>query len=153
MTLSGLLLVVGVLVLFVSVWYGLSYVFSSELSHPDGYAKVTGSCGDTMELAFTVEQGRIARTHAWTDGCTTSRSCIDAAARLAYGRRPEELERLTMMDIIDDIGSLPESHLHCAQLAEATVARAVADFHERQQCQADDGHAVSEVELKGLDGR
>lgn len=131
-----MLMLVGVLLLFVTVWYGLSYLLSPHLADPDGYAKVTGNCGDTMELAFKVGQGRVVRTHAWTDGCTMSRSCIDAAARLAYDKDTTELEKVTMMDVVEEVGSVPETHLHCAQLAETTLRLAIKDYQDRQRLDA-----------------
>lgn len=132
MTVSGFLLLVGVLVAFVAAWYGLSYLWTPHLPDPDGYAKVTGNCGDTMELAFKIRRGQVMETHTWTDGCTMSRSCIDAAARLASGKDTAALEKITMMDVIDEVGSVPETHLHCAQLAEATLQRALGDYRARQ---------------------
>jgi len=132
MTVSGFLVLVTILVVFVAAWYGLSYLWTPHLPDPDGYAKVTGNCGDTMELAFKIRHGQVAETHTWTDGCTMSRSCIDAAARLASGKDTAALEKITMMDIVDEVGSIPETHLHCAQLAEATLQRALGDYHDRQ---------------------
>jgi NifU-like protein involved in Fe-S cluster formation len=142
MTVSGFLLLVGILVAFVAAWYGLSYLWTPHLPDPDGYAKVTGNCGDTMELAFKIRQGQVIQTHTWTDGCTMSRSCIDAAARLASGKDTAALAKLTMMDIVDEVGSVPETHLHCAQLAEATLQQALGDYQARQRrAEADNGSA------------
>ncbi len=148
MTLTGFLLLVGILVVFVAVWYGLSYLWTPHMADPDGYAKVTGNCGDTMELAFKARQGQVMETHTWTDGCSMSRSCIDAAARLASGKDVSGLAKITMMNIVDEVGSVPDTHLHCAQLAEATLQRALVDYHARQgraesgndNAPADQGH-------------
>jgi hypothetical protein len=54
MTLGGFLVLVGVLFAFVAVWYGLSYLLSSTMTDPDAHARITGNCGDTMELAFKI---------------------------------------------------------------------------------------------------
>ena len=33
-----------------------------------------------------------------------------------------------MMHIMDEVGRLPDSHLHCAQLAETTIQKAFEDY-------------------------
>jgi NifU-like protein involved in Fe-S cluster formation len=58
---------------------------------------------------------------AWTNGCSVSKNCVEAAALLAHKRTAEEVATVTMMTIMDHTGQLPDSHLHCAQLAETTL--------------------------------
>jgi nitrogen fixation protein NifU and related proteins len=131
MTITSIAALFGVLLLFVLTWYGLSYMLSPHMEAPDGIAKITGNCGDTMELGVQIKNGIIVRTHHWTDGCTMSRNCIEAAARLAYGKSPMDLRSINMSHIIDDIGQIPDSHLHCAQLAEITMQKALDDYFSR----------------------
>ncbi len=152
MTLGGFLVLIGVLLAFVAVWYGLSYLFSSTMTDPDAHARITGNCGDTMELAFKIRQDRIVETHAWTDGCATSRSCVDAAARLAYGKEVQRLAKVTMMDVIEEVGSLPESHLHCAQLAETTMQQAIKNYLKDQQRRANSPEKAAPQQTAGERG-
>lgn len=105
---------------------------SPKMENPDCSARITGSCGDTMELRFKIEDNKVAEVHHWTDGCTSSRDCIESAARLAQGRSLHELKSLNMTHVIEQIGRLPETHLHCAQLAEITLHSAVDDYFERE---------------------
>ena len=42
------------------------------LDRPDGYAKIKGPCGDTMEIWLRVADGVIERASFWTDGCGTT---------------------------------------------------------------------------------
>ena len=128
MTLVQFLVLFLVLLFFVSGWYLLSYLFSPRIDEPDGFAKVTGNCGDTMEIGFKVEKGKIVETHHWTDGCSISGQCVETAARLAADKEPEELRKINMISIMDEVGKLPESHLHCAQLAETTLHKALDDY-------------------------
>ena len=119
------------LLLFVSAWYLFSYFCGPRMDDPDGYAKVTGNCGDTMEIGFKVDNGKIIRTHHWTDGCSVSGQCVESAARLALHKKPDELEDINMISIMDQVGQLPDTHLHCAQLAETTLHKALADYRMR----------------------
>ena len=40
-----------------------------SFSSADGFARVTGPCGDTMEIYLKVEDGRVASAAFQTDGC------------------------------------------------------------------------------------
>jgi len=116
------------LLLFVAGWFLFSYLLSPSMEEPDGYARITGNCGDTMEIGFKVDQGRVVETHHWTDGCSVSAQCVESAARLMLDKKPCELKTINMMHIMDEVGRLPESHLHCAQLAETTIQKAVENY-------------------------
>jgi len=130
---AGSIAAAVVLVLFVGIWYGLSYLMAPQMDAPDGFARVTGNCGDTMEIGLKVECGIVVGTHCHTDGCSISRLCLETAARLAMNRQLGQLGAINMMHIIDDLGSLPDTHLHCAQLAEITLQRATADVYARKR--------------------
>jgi hypothetical protein len=49
----------------------------------------------------------------------------------------EELKKINMVSIMDEVGQLPETYLHCAQLAEITLKRSVENYMSRQQAKAD----------------
>lgn len=117
-----------ILLFVVLCWFGLHYLTSKPLENPDGRAVVTGNCGDTMEIALKFRDGRVCESSAWTNGCSFSKSCVEAAAMLARNRRVEELAKINMMTIMEQTGQLPETHLHCAQLAETTLQRALKDY-------------------------
>jgi nitrogen fixation NifU-like protein len=132
-TWSGFLAVFCVLLFFCVVWYGLSYLLTPHMDDPDGWAKITGNCGDTMEIGIKVEHGKVVETHCSTDGCTMSRQCIESAARLAGDKNIKEIRSLNMTHIAEEVGRIPDSHLHCAQLAEITLQRALDDYISNQQ--------------------
>lgn len=117
-----------VLLLLALCWFGLHYLANKPLDNPDGHAKVTGNCGDTMEISLQFKDGRVCNSSAWTNGCSVSKMCVEAAAMLARNRQIGEIEKINMMTIMEQIGQLPDTHLHCAQLAETTLLRAVKDF-------------------------
>jgi nitrogen fixation protein NifU and related proteins len=119
------------ILLVAAAWFILHYYANPVIEHPDGIAKVTGNCGDTMEIALQFNEGRVAGTHCWTNGCSVSKSCVEAAAMLARNKTALELLSINMTTIMDVIGQLPETHLHCAQLAEITLRRAIEDYHAR----------------------
>jgi len=121
------LLVVGL------TWFFVYYFANPVLENPDGIAKVVGNCGDTMEIGLQFKDGRVAATHFWTNGCSFSKHCVETAANLAQTKTIAELRKVTMVTIMDEVGQLPETHLHCAQLAEITLQRSVENYLERLQ--------------------
>ncbi len=150
MTLTQILILLLVLFCFIAAWYGLSYLLSPHMDDADGIAKVSGNCGDTMEIGLQIRGGKVVKTHHWTDGCTTSRNCVEAAARLAWGKTPENLRHINMTHIVDDIGHVPDSHLHCAQLAEISLQQALDHYYARQNLAA---QADNEAELENPGSR
>lgn len=133
MSLSSFVVLFCVLLFFTAVWWGLSYLFNPHMASADGSARVTGNCGDTMEIGIKVERGRVVKTHCSTDGCSMSKQCVEAAARLACDKKIEDIRALNMSDVADEVGRIPDSHLHCAQLAEITLQRALDDYSNRRR--------------------
>lgn len=113
-------------------WFGFHYLGNKPLADPDGIATVTGNCGDTMELSLKFREGKVCEARAWTNGCSVSRNCVEAAALLARNRSLEELAKITMITIMEEVGQLPETHLHCAQLAETTLCLAAQSAREKR---------------------
>lgn len=125
MEIINILLAFVVLSLLALCWFGFHYLANKPLENPDGHARVTGNCGDTMEISLQFKDGRVCNSSSWTNGCSVSKMCVEAAAMLARNRQVNEIEKINMMTIMDQIGQLPDTHLHCAQLAETTLRLAV----------------------------
>jgi len=99
-----------------------------KLDSPDGYAKVQGSCGDTMEMFLKMEKDKVDECTFFTDGCGTTIACGSMAAQLAQGQSfTEALAKVSTDSILHHLGGLPEEDVHCAQLAAETLRRALAD--------------------------
>ncbi|OGD11354.1 MAG: hypothetical protein A2Y86_05095 [Candidatus Aminicenantes bacterium RBG_13_62_12] len=105
-----------------------------RLEDPDGHARVKGACGDTMEMFLKVRDDRIAECAFQTDGCGTTIICGSAATELAAGKSfLEALGAVSASEILRVLGGLPESGVHCAQLAAETLRRALADYQYHKQ--------------------
>jgi nitrogen fixation NifU-like protein len=99
-------------------------------SMPDaeGFAAVTGPCGDTMEIWLEVKNDRISNATFWTDGCGTTIAAGSMVTELAKGQSIAEAQRISQKDILDALGGLPDESLHCALLASNTLREAVRDY-------------------------
>lgn len=99
-----------------------------DLEDADGFAKVTGSCGDTMEIWLKVRNGTIANAIFMTDGCGTSIASGSMITELAKGRSVGEARRISQQDVLDALGGLPVESEHCALLAADTLKEAIKDY-------------------------
>ena len=99
-----------------------------SLPNADGFAQVTGPCGDTMEIWLKVKDGRIDKATFWTDGCGTSIACGSMVTELIKGKTIAEALRLSSQDILNALGGLPEADVHCSVLAASTLKEALKDY-------------------------
>ena len=119
-------LVVAVVVF--STVVGISYWLTPYIKDPDGKARITGRCGDTMEISLKFIGDRVVESSHWTDGCTYSLNAVFAAADLAKGKTPDEILEIDANLIQEAIGGLPRDQLHCAKLAAETLQAALEDY-------------------------
>jgi nitrogen fixation NifU-like protein len=99
-----------------------------DMEDADGFAKVIGSCGDTMEIWLKVKNGTIASASFLTDGCGTSIASGSMVTELAMGRNVDEARKISQQDVLGALGGLPEESEHCALLAADTLKEAIKDY-------------------------
>ena len=100
-----------------------------KVENPDGYAEVKGPCGDTMEMFIKMKNECISECGFQTDGCGTTIVCGSVVTELALNKSfLEALAVISPDQILKKLGGLPESDVHCAQLAAETLRRALADY-------------------------
>lgn len=98
------------------------------LENPDGYACLQGTCGDTMEMTVRMDGDLVVACGFQTDGCGATVVCGSAATWLATNRTfIEALGAVNTRGILELLGGLPETDVHCAELAAETLRRALAD--------------------------
>ena len=119
------------------VWAGYSEVVIDHAQNPrnvgsipnaNGFAVVTGSCGDTMEIWLKVRDGIIRQATFWTDGCGTSIAAGSMVTELAKEKTITSALRITQQDVLDALNGLPEESVHCALLAANTLKEAAKDY-------------------------
>ncbi len=106
--------------------------YMGALNDPDGYARVTGPCNDTMEIFLRFEQETVAEASFQTDGCGSSAVCGSFAAEMAHGKTPDELLDVTGEAILEKLGGLPKEEKHCAFLAAETLQEALSSYMKKQ---------------------
>lgn len=94
----------------------------------DGFGRVTGSCGDTMEIYLMIKNGGITNATFWTDGCGSSIASGSMVTELVKGKSIGGALNITQDDVLNALGGLPEESLHCALLAANTLTEAIRDY-------------------------
>jgi len=103
-------------------------LYQGRMENANAQARVTGTCGDTMEIFLRFENDRVSAATYATDGCGASTVCGSFAAEMALGRNPDELADITGEAILQKIGRFPEEDEHCAYLAAATLQQALENY-------------------------
>jgi len=101
-----------------------------ELSDADGVGKITGTCGDTVQIQIRVEDGRISESGFITDGCGTSIACGSMLTEMITGKTIEGALTITSNDLLRSLDGLPEESVHCSVLAVNVLREAIADYRE-----------------------
>jgi nitrogen fixation NifU-like protein len=110
----------------------LNPLYMGSIDNPDGYGRVTGSCGDTMQIFLKFEDDRIKEASFQTDGCGSSAVCGSFAAEMAIGKNPDEIVEITGEAILEKLGGLPKEEEHCAFLSAETLQEALHEYMIKQ---------------------
>ncbi len=93
----------------------------------DGFGRVTGPCGDAMEIWVRERNDTVSDASFWTDGCGASIASGNMVAELVKGKSITDALKITQQDVLDALGGLPEESVHCALLAANTLKEAIRD--------------------------
>ena len=107
-------------------------IYQGRMKNPDAHAKITGQCGDTMEMFLKFENNCVMDASFVTDGCGSSSVCGSFTAEMALRKTPDELTDITGEAILDKIGTFPEGEAHCAYLAAETLQKSLQIYMRKQ---------------------
>ena len=99
-----------------------------SIPSPDGFGRITGPCGDTMQVYLKIRDDHILDVKFLTDGCGASLASGSMLTELVRGKSMSEALRITPDDILDALGGLPKESVHCAFLASDTLKEAIRDY-------------------------
>ncbi|MCK4811129.1 MAG: iron-sulfur cluster assembly scaffold protein [Methanosarcinales archaeon] len=99
-----------------------------EISDANGVGRVTGTCGDTVQIQIRVENERISESRFITDGCGTSIACGSMLTEMIEDKTIEEALIIKSDDLLRSLDGLPEEYVHCTALAVDTLHAAINDY-------------------------
>jgi len=107
-----------------------------EMETPDGVGEATNPvCGDTMRLFIKVDKNRIMEVRFLTFGCGAAIAASSMLTEMIKGKTLDEVLTLSDQDIVEALGGLPPTKVHCSVLAEKAVQAAIADFRGKKEYQ------------------
>ena len=83
-------------------------LYRGAMEDADGYGRLTGTCGDTMQIFLKLEKDRVKAATFLTDGCGSSAVCGSLAAELSLGKTPDELADFSGEKILEFWGFSPK---------------------------------------------
>jgi len=107
-------------------------LYRGRIDNPDGYALLTGHCGESIEIGLKFENEYVSQAAFMTNGCAAITVFGSFAAEMAIGKNPDELLEITGENIMDTAGRFPEEEAHCAFLAAETLQEALNDYMVKQ---------------------
>lgn len=102
--------------------------FMGRMTDASSVGRITGPCGDTMEIYLQLEGDRIEKASFFTDGCGSSVACGSVAAELATGKECDEAGLIGGDTILEVLRGLPEEENHCAYLAAEALQIALHEW-------------------------
>ena len=99
-----------------------------DMENADGFARVTGPCGDTMEIWLRAKNGNLTDTTFLTNGCGTTIASGSMVTEMAKGENITEAQKISQQDVLSALGGLPEESQHCALLAANTLKAALREY-------------------------
>ena len=102
--------------------------FLGKMADASSVGRVTGTCGDSMEIYLRIRNDHIEEASFFTDGCGSSVACGSMAAELAIGKDLDDVTEIEGDTILEALGGLPEEETHCAYLAAETLQVALHEW-------------------------
>ena len=83
------------------------------------------ACGDVMQLALRISDGRITDARFKTRGCVSAIACSSFLTELIIGLSREDARKITREQIVDALGGLPEASVHASHLVMDALAESL----------------------------
>ena len=104
-----------------------------EMDDPDGVGETTNPvCGDTMRLFIKVADNRVIDATFLTFGCGAAIASSSITTEMIKGKTIDEVLRISDQDVVNALGGLPPTKLHCSVLAEKALNAAVSDYRKKR---------------------
>jgi nitrogen fixation NifU-like protein len=96
---------------------------AGTLAAADASARIENpACGDVLELAVRISEGRIAEIRFRAKGCVAAMACASAVTELVSGKTVDEARKLSREELVQAVGGLPVASSHASHLAIDTLA-------------------------------
>jgi nitrogen fixation protein NifU and related proteins len=99
-------------------------------------------CGDYLRIYIKVEGELLVDIKFEVYGCPAAIATGSVFTELAKGKPLEEAMEISDQDIVDALGGLPESKIHCSNIVTSALNEAVLDYITRPAREVRAAHPV-----------
>jgi len=108
------------------------------MKNPDGVGTVGNpKCGDIMTIYIKVKKtdGKeiISDIKFETLGCAAAIATSSMVTEIAKGKHLDAAFKITRSDVADKLEGLPPLKMHCSNLAEEALKRAIGDYRSKAE--------------------
>lgn len=89
-------------------------------------------CGDSLTLYLKIRDGLISDISFLVFGCVAAIAASSMTTVLAKGKSLEDALNITVADIANALGGLPEKKMHCSVLGATALKNAIGNYYARQ---------------------
>ncbi|HUD09139.1 MAG TPA: iron-sulfur cluster assembly scaffold protein [Candidatus Saccharimonadales bacterium] len=107
-----------------------------SMKNPDGFGTVGNPrCGDIMTVYIKVKKLKnkefISDIKFETLGCAAAIATSSMVTEMAKGKNLDDAFKITRQDVADELEGLPPLKMHCSNLAEGALKRAIEDYRSK----------------------
>lgn len=107
-----------------------------QMKNPDGFGTVGNPrCGDIMTVYIKVKKEKnkeiISDIKFETLGCAAAIATSSMVTEIAKGKDLDTAFKITRQDVADELEGLPPVKMHCSNLAEGALKRAIKDYRSK----------------------
>ncbi len=105
-----------------------------SMENPDGFGTVGNPrCGDIMTVYIKVNKNKISDIKFETLGCAAAIATSSMVTEMAKGKTLDKAFQITRQDVADELEGLPPLKMHCSNLAEGALKRAIEDYRSKAE--------------------
>lgn len=105
-----------------------------EMENPDGVGEVgNAKCGDIMRIYLDIEGDIIKDVKFKTFGCGAAVATSSMVTEMVKGKTIDEAMVISNKAVAEALGGLPETKMHCSNLAADALHKAIGDYRDKQQ--------------------
>jgi nitrogen fixation protein NifU and related proteins len=109
-----------------------------SMKNPDGFGTVGNpKCGDIMTVYIKIKKNKdkdiISDIKFETLGCAAAIATSSMVTELAKGKNLDDAFKITRQDVADKLEGLPPLKMHCSNLAEGALKRAIDDYRSKAE--------------------
>ena len=106
------------------------------MKDPDGVGTVGNpTCGDIMTVYIKVKENKnreiISDIKFETLGCAAAIATSSMITEIAKGKDLDSAFKISRQDVADELEGLPPIKMHCSNLAERALKRAIEDYRSK----------------------